>query len=111
MSERHDLVRPYIMTGGRTRAQRRDLRIETLLQTSTAHIPAYLPEEQQLMLQCCTHAMSVAEVAAKLQLVIGVVMILADDLISAGLLDVHHTDPVEIELSMLTKMIERVRSI
>ena len=34
-------------------------------------------------------------------------MILADDLISAGLLDVHHTDPVEIELSMLTKMIER----
>ncbi len=40
-----------------------------------------------------------------------VVMILADDLISAGLLDVHHTDPVEIELSMLTKMIERVRAI
>ena len=36
---------------------------------------------------------------------------LADDLISAGLLDVHHTDPVEIELSMLTKMIERVRAI
>jgi hypothetical protein len=111
MSERHDLVRPYIMTGGRTRAQRRDLRIETLLQTSTSHIPAYLPEEQQLVLQYCTHAMSVAEVAAKLQLVLGVVMILADDLISAGLLDVHHTDPVEIELSMLTKMIERVRSI
>jgi hypothetical protein len=24
---------------------------------------------------------------------------------------VHHTDPVEIELSMLTKMIERVRAI
>ena len=38
-------------------------------------------------------------------------VILADDLISAGLLDVHHTDPVEIELSMLTKMIERVRAI
>jgi len=50
-------------------------------------------------------------VAAHLNLVVGVVMILADDLISAGLLDVHHTDPVEIELSMLTKMIERVRAI
>lgn len=111
MSEGHDLVRPYIMTGGRTRVQRRDLRIETLLQTSTAHVPAYLPEEQQLVLRQCTQAMSVAEVAAHLRLVVGVVMILADDLVSAGLLDVHHTDPVEIELSMLTKMIERVRSI
>jgi sulfur transfer complex TusBCD TusB component (DsrH family) len=111
MSEGHDLVRPYIMTGGRTRAQRRDLRIETLLQTRTDHIPPALPEEQQLVLEQCTRAVSVAEVAAHLRLVVGVVMILADDLIAAGLLEVHHTDPVEIELSMLTKMIERVRAI
>jgi hypothetical protein len=108
MNEGHDLVRPYIMTGGRTRAQRRDLRVETLLQTKGEHIPPYLPDEQQLVLDRCTRALSVAEVAAHLNLV---VMILADDLISAGLLDVHHTDPVEIELSMLTKMIERVRAI
>lgn len=111
MSEGHDLVRPYIMTGGRTRAQRRDLRIETLLQANADNIPAYLPEEQQAVLEQCYQAVSVAEVAAHLRLVVGVVMILADDLISAGLLDVHHTDPVEIELSMLTKMIERVRAI
>ena len=46
MNEGHDLVRPYIMTGGRTRAQRRDLRVETLLQTKGEHIPPYLPDEQ-----------------------------------------------------------------
>jgi hypothetical protein len=51
------------MTGGRTRAQRRDLRIETLLQTKAGHIPALLPEEQQLVLEQCTRAVSVAEVA------------------------------------------------
>ena len=111
MNEGHDLVRPYIMTGGRTRAQRRDLRVETLLQTKNEQIPPYLPEEQQLLLNLCLRAQSVAEVAAHLNLVVGVVMILADDLITAGLVDVHHTDPVEIELSMLTKMIERVRAI
>jgi hypothetical protein len=111
MSEGHDLVRPYIMTGGRTRAQRRDLRLETLLQSTAGHIPAYLPEEQQLVLEQCYRAVSVAEVAAHLRLVVGVVMILADDLISTGLLEVHHTDPVEVELSMLTKMIERVKAI
>ncbi len=52
-----------------------------------------------------------AEVAAKLGLVIGVVQVIAGDLIAADLLQVHHTDPVEIELDMLTKMIERVRAI
>ena len=55
--------------------------------------------------------LSVAELAVKLQLVPGVVAVIAGDLITSGLLDVHHTDPVEIELDMLTKMIERVRAI
>ena len=64
MNEGHDLVRPYIMTGGRTRAQRRDLRVETLLQTKGEHIPPYLPDEQQLVLDRCVRALSVAEVAA-----------------------------------------------
>ena len=35
----HDFVRPFIMTGGRTRADRRDLRIETMLQASVTDIP------------------------------------------------------------------------
>ena len=27
----HEVVRPFVMTGGRTRADRRDLRVETML--------------------------------------------------------------------------------
>jgi hypothetical protein len=117
MSERdearggHDFVRPFIMTGGRTRAERRDLRVETMLQASVADIPSGLPSEQEELLRVCREPQSVAEVAAKLHLVVGVVAVIAGDLIATGLLDVHHTDPVEIELDMLTKMIERVRAI
>jgi Protein of unknown function (DUF742) len=107
----HDFVRPFIMTGGRTRAERRDLRVETMLQISVDDIPFDLPSEQEELLRMCREPQSVAEVAAKLHLVVGVVAIIAGDLIAAGLLDVHHTDPVEIELDMLTKMIERVRAI
>ena len=107
----HDFVRPFIMTGGRTRAERRDLRIETMLQASVADIPGDLPSEQEELLRLCVEPQSVAEVAAKLHLVVGVVAVIAGDLIATGLLDVHHTDPVEIELDMLTKMIERVRAI
>jgi hypothetical protein len=107
----HDFVRPFIMTGGRTRAERRDLRVETMLQASISEIPCDLPSEQEALLRVCAEPQSVAEVANKLQLVTGVVAVIAGDLIATGLLDVHHTDPVEIELDMLTKMIERVRAI
>ena len=107
----HDFVRPYIMTGGRTRAERRDLRLETMLQASVSEMPRDLPFEQEELLLACKEPQSVAELASKLQLVTGVVAVIAGDLIATGLLDVHHTDPVEIELDMLTKMIERVRAI
>lgn len=107
----HDLVRPFIMTGGRTRSDRRDLRVETVLQSTTETMPDGLPSEQEEVLRLCAAPQSVAEVSAKLGLVLGVVTVIASDLITQELLDVHQTDPVEIELDMLTKMIERVRSI
>lgn len=107
----HDFVRPFIMTGGRTRADRRDLRVETMLQASVDTLPVGLHSEQEAVLRLCRDPQSLAEVASKLDLVLGVAAVIASDLIAQDLLDVHHTDPVEIELDMLTRMIERVRSI
>ena len=104
-------VRPFIMTGGRTRAERRDLRVETLLQSSSTEIPETLNTEQVEILRACIQPISVAEVAVKLGLVLGVVTVLAGDLITEGLLEVHQTDPVEIELDALTRMIERVKNL
>lgn len=113
MTERtgHDFVRPFIMTGGRTRAARRDLRLETMLQATSEDVPAGLPSEQEELLTLCQEPQSVAEAAAKLGLVVGVVTVIAGDLIAEDLLTVHHTDPVEIELDVLTKMLDRVRAI
>jgi hypothetical protein len=107
----HDFVRPFIMTGGRTRSDRRDLRVETMLQATVDVLPMGLHSEQEQVLRLCVEPQSLAEVSAKLGLVLGVVTVIACDLIAQELLDVHHTDPVEIELDMLTKMIERVRAI
>ena len=104
-------VRPFIMTGGRTRAERRDLRVETLLQSSSTEIPETLNTEQVEILQACAQPISVAEVAVKLGLVLGVVTVLAGDLITEGLLEVHQTDPVEIELDALTRMLDRVKEL
>jgi hypothetical protein len=99
------------MTGGRTRTERRDLRLETMLLAAADVKASSLPHEQAAILRECREPRSVAEVAAKLGLVVGVVTILAGDLVSEGMLEVHHTDPVEIQLDMLTRMIERVRAI
>jgi hypothetical protein len=104
-------VRPFIMTGGRTRAERRDLRVETLLQTTGRDLPENLAPEQNDILRACLQPTSVAEVAAGLNLVLGVVTVVAGDLIADGHLEVHQTDPVEIELDALTRMLERVRSL
>jgi hypothetical protein len=107
----HDLVRPFVMTGGRTRTERRDLRLETMLRTIADAPPGTRPSEQEAMLRLCRDPQSIAEVASKLDLVAGVTAILAGDLVADGLLEVHHTDPVDIELDALTRMIERVRAI
>jgi hypothetical protein len=53
----------------------------------------------------------VGEVAGKLDVPLGVAMVLVDDLVADDRLVVHHSDPVDIELSVLTRMIDRVRAL
>ncbi len=107
----HDVVRPFVMTGGRTRAERRDLRLETMLSAVPGGARVGLSSEQARLLSVCRHPISVAEASAELGIVVGVTIILAADLVVSGLLDVHQTDPVEIELDLLSRMIEKVRAL
>ena len=107
----NQMVRPFVMTGGRTRAERRDLRLETMLSAVPGAEADGLTPEQRQLLTACRHPTSVAEASAALGLVVGVTIILAADLVVAGLLDVHQTDPVEIELDVLSRMIEKVRAL
>lgn len=111
MTGRHEVVRPFVMTGGRTRAERRDLRVETILVTVGHPMTDGLTPEQVRLVELCKNPMSVAEVGAALRLVVGVVIILAADLVIDGLVEVHQTDPVEVELDVLSRMIEKVKSL
>ncbi len=107
----HEVVRPFVMTRGRTRAERRDLRLETMLSAVPGAPVDGLTSEQRQLLVACRHPVSVAEASAHLGIVVGVTIILAADLVVAGSLEIHQTDPVEIELDVLTRMIERVRAL
>ena len=90
-------------------SERPTLRVETLVQTSAnAGEAAFEPGR---IVQLCRTPHSIAEVSAKLELPLGVVRVLVGDLVAEDQLIVHHNDPVDIELSVLTRMIDRVRSL
>jgi hypothetical protein len=107
----HDVVRPFIMTRGRTKVTRADLRFETLVQRLGGPIPATVPSEQVALLGLADEPVSVAELAAELGLVVGVVNVLINDLLDAGRLEVFESDPDLIELDMLTAMVDKIRSL
>jgi hypothetical protein len=111
-----DLVRPFIVTGGRSRASHPDIRVETLLERTEAagngaEHAASAAEGRSILLAITAGPTSVAEIGAHTGLPLGVVTILAGDLVEEGLVQLHHTDPVDVEVSALTRMIERVRAL
>ena len=112
----HDFVRPFIMTRGRTKVTRTDLRFETLVQRADdAPIPATVPSEQVAILELATEAVSVAELAAELNLVIGVVTVLINDLLDAGMLVMGGHDRVDgdddDDLDMLSRIANKIRTL
>ncbi|MET9295271.1 DUF742 domain-containing protein [Streptomyces sp. NPDC003077] len=88
-SARNPLVRPYAMTGGRTRP-RYQLAIEALVSTTAdpAQLPGRLPEHQRIC-HLCREVKSVAEISALLSIPLGVARILVADLAEAGLVAIH----------------------
>ena len=88
-SEQQPLVRPYAMTGGRTRP-RYQLAIEALVHTSAepAKLQGQLPEHQRIC-RLCYEIKSVAEISALLTIPLGVARILVADLAEAGLVAIH----------------------
>lgn len=106
----HDFVRPFVITGGRTRAADSSLKMETMVQT-VGRPRDDLSFEMARIVDFSYEPVSIAEIAAELGVPLGVAMVLVGDLVDAGCLETTYSDPVEIELSALTRMIERVRAL
>lgn len=82
-------VRPYVRTRGRTRT-RNDLAVETLVSIPSPR-PSIEDPEHVAIDGVCDGPRSVAEVAALLEVPLGVARVLIDDMAAAGLLIVHAT--------------------
>jgi hypothetical protein len=82
------LVRPFALTGGRVGTERHDLNLITLV-TSVQPVSdsmALAKESMAIVRMCQERPLSVAEVAARLDVLLAVAKILISDLIDQGLL-------------------------
>lgn len=90
------VVRPYAMTGGRTRAPQVNFDLIAVIERAVAAIPAEsgLGPEHATILRLCDRPLSVAEVASDVDLPLGVVRVLLGDLVDYGLVTVR--DPASV---------------
>jgi hypothetical protein len=86
------LVRPYTLTSGRT-SSRIDLPLEAAVETLESAKPPRWPSNdvRGQILGLCSASPSVAEIAARLSLPLGVARVLVGDLVTQGYLRVHAT--------------------
>ncbi|MGR6317050.1 DUF742 domain-containing protein [Micromonospora soli] len=84
------VARPYTVTGGRIAPDHGQLDLISLVVARRA-IPAgaQLFPEQVRIVERCQRPLSVAEVAAELDLPLGTVRVLLGDLLGAGLIELH----------------------
>jgi len=104
-------IRPFILTGGRTAPSREGLRWETLVEKVPQQAWVARTSEHRAVLSLSAKPVSIAELSARMHLPTQVVAVVVSDLLDAGAVRIHQTDPVEIELSALARMIERVRAL
>ena len=92
------MVRPYSRTGGRTKPVR-DLDLEALVVTTTrATDPAtahLLSHDHSAVIDLCKDTVSVAEIAARMGLPLGVARVIIADMLQLGLAEVLGTSATE----------------
>ena len=89
------LVRPYALTGGRTRSNGEDLPFEALVVSTAEGIAkaAELSWEQRAIAELCRRPMAVVELGARLEVPLVTARVLVGDMCAEGLVDVHRPEP------------------
>lgn len=102
-------VRPFLLTGGRTRPARDDLRVESLIQSQNGVAAATLRFEARTIYDLCRRTSSIADIAAALRVPLGVTRILVSDLIATGYVALVQDQALSV--GMLERIRDRVRAL
>ncbi len=106
------LIRPYAITGGRTGGEV-EIGLESQIQASTRasqHLGAYRWEAARLI-ELVQTPMALVELAARLELPLGVARVLVADLISDGAVVLHKPVTTQNFGSLLERVLDGVRNL
>lgn len=109
------IVRPYALTGGRTRTAV-PLPVEALVQALVAPAVSDTAERRRILELCADRFESVAEIGAHLGLPVGVVRVVVSDLMASGQVRVHGltsatTTSPSIALDVLESVLDGITSL
>ncbi|MBE1486589.1 DUF742 domain-containing protein [Plantactinospora soyae] len=92
---RDSALRPYVLTKGRGRPSRNTIGMDTLvIATDPApSLPLSAGRQERALLAMCRGLLSLVEVAARLELPVSVVRVLASDLVDSGHLTARAGSP------------------
>jgi Protein of unknown function (DUF742) len=104
------VIRPFLLTGGRTRPARGDLHIETLIQARPGAISSSLRFEARRIVELSREqATSMAELSAALKVPLGVARVLVSDLVDDGSVSVVQRQ--ELSVQLIERIRDRVRAL
>lgn len=117
MSSRGDYrdrpVRSYVLTGGRAAPSRDTIRPETLVVAAEPHkpLPLSASRTERALLSLCHRLLSLAEVAAYLELPVSVVVVVASDLVDSGCLSVRTPAAAPVSREVLEELLNGLRKL
>ncbi|WP_328474989.1 DUF742 domain-containing protein [Actinoplanes sp. NBC_00393] len=104
------VVRPFMLTGGRTRPVHDGLRLETQLSAAPAALSAPLRFESRRIVELCQRPHSLADLAASLAAPLGVVRVIVGDLLTEGYLRIEE-QPDVLSIDLIERIRDRVRAL
>jgi hypothetical protein len=108
------LVRPYVVTGGRTAARGPALALDATIRALTDghELDLTAGPEPRRIVELCAAPVSVAELAARMTLPIGVMRVLVGDLDAVGAVDVV-VAPTETatDTHLLERLLDGIRAL
>lgn len=109
------LVRPYVLTQGRTRAPGAPLALEASIDAriTPGALAADATPESRRIVELCQAPTSLAELAARLLLPVGVVRVLVADLATADFVTVGEPTPRDAatDVSLLERLLDGIRAL
>jgi hypothetical protein len=105
------LARPYTLTAGRTRPIGPTLALESIVVCPDHARTVGLRHEHAAIAALCEQPRSIAEIAARIGLTVGVARVLVADLLAANHVQVHRGLDRRPDVALLTQVLDRLETL